>query len=81
MSNCGIIPDTDPLQLASPIGKKMLSSMVRKKFVIRMASEENTIALVVPFPTPTAPFLALSPWWQEIRTIRMPNTKPLISAM
>ena len=51
------------------------SNMVRKKFEIKIASDELTTASVVARPTPTAPSRLFSPLWQLIKTIRMREAK------
>lgn len=51
--------ETQPKLL--PAGKIMFNSRVRKKLLIRISSEEKTMARVVPLPTPAAPCEAVKP--------------------
>lgn len=50
-----------PPYAAAPAGKIRFRTIVRKKFTISTASEEYTIARVVPLPTPTAPCVTFKP--------------------
>ena len=59
----------------------MFSRKVRKKFEIRIASELMTTASVGARPTPTAPSLAVRPWWQLTKAMMTPKQKALQSAI
>ena len=68
-----------PLERISPAG--VLGDSTLQVRAQGLAIDERHLAEVVPRPTPSAPFFALSPWWQEIRTMSMLKTAPLTMAM